>query len=883
MKIMTEYTYNHVKKNKRHTVSILIAITIASALLCSLCILLHSRWEAKVTSAIEKTGYWHGELWGYTSGDKLKYVTENPEVETTMIKGQWVTAKLSNTKRPYLLMRDADTNFWLDMGLKNTLTEGRLPKEPGEIVVSKLFFLDNPSYKIGDKLTLPIGNRMLGSKLIETQSAKQSKQLGETFETTGTKTYTIVGELDISSTSAHPGYIAMGYLDTTQIQPEDELTVYMRLVKPRKIYETLPQIAESAGLTKDEYGEYAVRYNTHLLNLYGISDKSDTNIQLIILLVMAITMTLLVMGAFILIIYNAFSLSANSRIKELSILKSLGATPRQIRYSVLYEGLLLWIIQLPIGIMIGYLFSHMVFSKVNEILSVTEDYRNIYVSFSWVVVVFSIIISLITVLVSAYIPARKVAKVSAIDGIRQNSKNGARVKFKKQKFHLIIKKTFGIEGELAKAQFSANKRSLRTAILSLSMCFILVAGYISITSIYNLANATNEIPKHDMEVNLDIIDEPSDEMINEIISLSEVREINIRRQVRTSTYVTSEQESDVFAEFGGFAEVNNLKYNILSEEGKHRIIVNLVGLSDKSFKKYCEEIGADAEAYYQDGVTTGVLLNSTYHTPDDSKVAQKIPLLNIKEGEELVLYEKVENYMNTNYKFNAQVGHVTEISPSDLGMHRYNLAFIVPMKTYEQIVSNFMPERMLEYSIMSIDLLVGDEASPHVKEKLTQICSSYLGSDDFRIWSLLEDRNHEELVQKAVGISVFAVALLIGLIGIFNAFSTISNNLRLRRREFAMLRSVGLTPKGLNKMLMLEGFFFALTPIIVSIPIVLFICWFMLRLTPITWSEFISVFPVGPILAYATLIIVSIFLSYAVSSTSVKNSNVVEAIKDEIV
>ncbi|MCB2361653.1 ABC transporter permease [Clostridium estertheticum] len=876
MKIMNEYTYNHMKKNKRHTISILVAITIASALLCSLCIFIHSKWKTEVTTMIEHTGYWHGELFDAISGDKLKYVTENPEVETTMIKGEWVTAKLSNTKLPYLSLRDANTNFWLDMNLKNTLTEGKLPKKSGEIVVSKLFFTDNPSYKIGDKLTLPTGNRMLGSELVNPQSTKQS---GEKFLATETNIYTIVGELDVSGSSAYPGYVAMGYLDPSHIKPKDELTVYMRFVNPRTIYETLPRIAKATGLTKNEHGEYKVKYNTPLLTLYGISDKSNANAQIITMIAMAVIITLLVMGSFILIIYNAFSLSANSRIKELSILKSLGATPRQIKFSVLYEGLLLWIIQLPIGIMIGYLFSNIVFSKVNKILSVTEDYRNAYVSFSWVVVGFSIIISLITVLVSAYIPARKMMKVSAITGIRQNS---TKVKFKKQKSHSIINKIFGIEGELAISQFSANKKALRTAVLSLSMCFILIAGYMNIIAIYNLANSKNaEIPTHDMKISLKMIDKPSDKMINEVISLPEVKDSVIRRQARTSTYVTSKQESDVFAKYGGFAKVPS-KHNILSENGKYRIITNLVGLSDKSFKKYCEKIGADDESYYKEGVK-GVLLDSTNYVSENTKTIQKIPLLNIKQGDKLILNEKIENDMNTNYKFNAQVGHVTEISPSEIKMGGYSLAYIVPMKTYQQLVSNFMPERMLESNSMVIDLLVGDEASPRMKKELTRICSSYLGSEDFTIWSLLDEKNNDKLSQKAISIGVFSVALMFGLIGIINAFSTISNNLRLRKREFAMLRAVGLTPKGLNKMLMIEGLFFALTPIIVSIPIVLFICWFMLRLTLITGSEFMSVFPVVPILVYAMLIIVSIFLAYGISSTGVKKSNVIESIKDEIV
>ncbi|WP_195430409.1 ABC transporter permease [Clostridium sp. D46t1_190503_E9] len=878
MKIMNEYTYHQLKKNKRHTISILVAITIASSLLCSLCIFLYSIWDSKVNTAIEQTGYWQGEITESISGDKLKHITENPAIKTTMIKGSWITAELQDTKRQYLLLRDANKDFWNNMNFKNSVIEGRLPEESGEIVISKLFFIDNPQYKVGDKVTLPIGYRMLNNVAIQTQAYKQE---GETFEVSGTKTYTIVGELDISAISLFPGYIAMGYLDVSDIQPSDELTVYMNFKNVRGIYKELPDIAESIGLSKDEHGQYRVMYNTQLLNLYGISDKNNTNTQFILILAIAVIMLLLIMGAFILIIYNAFALSANSRIKELSILKSLGATPKQIKYSVLYEGFLLWIVQLPIGLIIGYMFSYLVFSKVNGILSLIEDYKNIRVCFSWIVVIFSLLISLITVLVSAYIPARKAAKVPAISGILQNSQV---IKIKKQKRNLIIKKIFGIEGELAGSQFSANKKSLRVAVLSLSMCFILIAGYTNIISIYNLADSQNSKEvSHDITVSLNVVDEPSDEMINRITSMPEVKDSVIRRQVRTSTYVSSEDESDVFAASGGFTEISSNKYNVLKEDDKYRIIVNLVGLSDESFEKYCNDIGTDYEKYNTESTVSGILINRTYHIPVDSKVAEEIPFLNTKEGSEMSLYEKVDDDMDTTNNFKIKIGDVTDKYPSDINSNRYSLALIIPMKNYDKIVNDFSPERILESSRMSIDLLVGDEASVNAKKELTQTCSSYLGSEDFSIWTLLEEKNHKELVQRAIEIGVSAVALMIGMIGIFNAFSIVSNNMRLRKKEFAMLRSVGLTPKGLNKMLTLEGLLFALKPIVIAIPVVFIICWYMLNLTSITWSEFITVFPGKSILVYAILVFISILLAYWFSSKSVKRSNIIEAMKDGLV
>ena len=229
------------------------------------------------------------------------------------------------------------------------------------------------------------------------------------------------------------------------------------------------------------------------------------------------------------------------------------------------------------------------------------------------------------------------------------------------------------------------------------------------------------------------------------------------------------------------------------------------------------------------------------------------------------------------------IGCVTDKAPTDLDTERYSLALVMPMEKYMEIVKGFSSCRSLEYNKMSIDFCVEDEASENVKEELKDITSSYLGSEDFSIWSLLEEKQHEELIQKAVSIAVCAVALMIGAIGIFNAFSIVSNNMRLRRREFSMLRSVGLTPKGLNKILSLEALFFALKPIILSIPFILIISMYMLSLTSITWKEFISVLQLKEILIYGFLIFTAILLSYSLSSRSIKKSNIIECIKDEII
>jgi putative ABC transport system permease protein len=878
MKIMNEYTYQHLIKNKRHSISSLIAITIATTLLCSLCIYGYTLWKVRVQAVISAEGNWHGELWSNIRGDQLKYVTENPNVETTLVKGNWITAKIDNCKRQYLLLRNADQNYWKDMSEKNTLMDGKIPEKSGEIALTKSFFDDNPTYKIGDTITLPVGRRMLGASEVPVQAVKKE---GESFEKLAEETYTLVGKLDVTTISAYPGYSAIGYLDRQSIKPDDGLTVYMRLENPRKIYKVLPQIAQAVGFEKDEYGQYMIRYNTSLLRLYGINgDKVEPTA--IIIPTALIMIVMLVMGAFVLIIYNAFSLSANARIKQLGILKSLGATPRQIKYSVIYEAMLLSVLPIPIGILLGYLFSKSMVSLVNTILSNMENYTSIDVKFSWVVVALSVLISLVTVLISAYIPARKVGKMFPIETIQRNIQS---TKMKKEKAYPIINKMFAIEGELAMVTFAAYKKSFRTAVISLSMCFLMLAGFVCTIQIVNYSNELNRQTNHyDLNLRLNISEMPSDKMIDQIIHNEAIVEHAFVRTTASTTYVTAQQESKEFASVGGFAAVDSKRFNVVKQQGSYRIASNILGLDDLTFENYCKQIGANALDYYNNG-TRGILVNKTYEDINDIKRNKTtIPMLDTQIEDEFVLNEKTRDDMKTEHQFKMKTAYITDTLPEiDLNFNKYGIVFVVPMQTYENIVSEFMPERAVAYQKLSLLLLVGDQKSSEVKQTIEKICGQYLGTDDFYIWSELESKNARALVQQALEVVLKGVSLLLGFIGVSNAFSTISNNLKLRRREIAMLRSVGLTSDGLNKMLLLEGLFFGLKPIAVSIPFLFLICWLMLWVTNISWLDFLPNFPLAQIMLYAIIIVGTIWIAYAASSVQVSRNNIVEAIKDETI
>ena len=234
MSIIQEYSLDQVRKNRRTSISIMIAVLIASTFLCSLLVFAQSFWKQMVQQEVYIAGDWDAELMDVPA-DRLGMIRDNGGVETMLVKGDNRTALLpEGTVLPYLLIQNCDSGYWDSMYEKSRLLRGRIPQAPGEIVVSKDFFLQNPVYGIGDTIAVEAERR-------QSSNAADIRQKEE-------ESLTIVGELDVSVSSGYEGYIAYGFMEPDKLSPDSEVVVYLQMKRRGKVYTAVPQIAEAIGL-----------------------------------------------------------------------------------------------------------------------------------------------------------------------------------------------------------------------------------------------------------------------------------------------------------------------------------------------------------------------------------------------------------------------------------------------------------------------------------------------------------------------------------------------------------------------------------------------------------------------------------------------------------
>ncbi len=544
MKILREYVWETLRQNKRSGAIIMTALFLMTSLMSCFCGLVYTMWTDAVVLEKWHNGDWHGELFDGAPGGSLEQIKNYASVSAVLIKGDWMTAKLpdpttkpdravpKNTNpRSYLIFRGANQEYWDSMPEKNSITEGRVPTSESELVLSKQYFEDHPGTHIGDTLTLPVGRRTYGGQPCEDTEPYRE---GEVFEETGTKTYTIVGVMDVTTSSAVPAYTGLTGLDEASILPDDTITVYLRFHPMRGTYRELPALARAIGYEPDEYGEYTLRYNTGLLAVHGILAPSvkgmPTHLSGLAIPLMFLLFAAFLVGVFVLVIHNAFVMSVNEKLVQLCTFAGVGATPKQIKKTVQSEALLLSALPLAPGLLAGWFLNLKLFQLINASNDLGRDAPDIVVTYGLPAILPAILLSLLTAWLSARIPAKKAAKMLPIEVLKQEGTFG-----KRSKFHFP-----GITGELAANAVSARRRSYRMATISLCMSFLLLTVFQYAITVNDANDAVFRTdPSESGHIFLSISDgrEPDMEAIRQLKKVNGVTKSMIHDSMPCATWI----------------------------------------------------------------------------------------------------------------------------------------------------------------------------------------------------------------------------------------------------------------------------------------------------------------------------------------------------------
>ncbi len=911
MRVLFSYTLQSIRKNRRTSLSIMASVLLASTLLCAMCTFAYTELNWRIEIEEYGSGAWHGELGGEICAEQLSVADHHLAVEATMIKGPFTCLALSeDSGLPYLLLRDADENYWTYMGEKNLILEGRLPKRPGEIVVSKSFFEQNPHYRLGDTVTLPAGDRVRDGERLD---AAKTRQEGETFDETGEATVTLVGSMDITTNTTIPGYYAMGYLDRAALAGTEDLVVYVKFRDIRDTYRVMPQLADTLGIEKDEYGDYRnhFEYHTMLLALHFVfpPDMRVTLKDIGVLLVYG-AILLLVMGAFAVIICSAFSVSAAARMRQLGMFRSVGATPGQIGAAILMEGVMLSALPIAAAIGAGHWFTVVIMRGYTE-LAGGLLYAPVTVRFSLPVALLSAAASFLTVLLAVAGPARKAMKLSPLEAIRMQEtgaagrgrgrrrgvRGGRHTRAAKnegtthcrrgvrEKNHVRGWQS-GCVAELARASYRANRSAFRAGVLSLTFCLMLLIGFFTLMRLNDYLSARNRsADSYNIYTRLSLAAEADPKLISALTSIPGEEKSVSYCVTRLAYQAAQKEESEEFKERGGFAGLDLNRWAIINRDGKYRIRVYLYGMQEACFDEYCRGLGADPKEFYRTDRVRAVAQSAAPLYPDVVNNVQKSGLsyshLNLSVGQELMIQEKTEDDMKTDVVFSVEIGAVAQNAP-DLNdvRNNYTICLYVPLPVYYSVLENLAGEKAGSY-YMTVKVKTAPEDDLFVTEQIRSLCGSVMAAEDFLIISAAEEIRDNAASSRAMEMVIHAIGLLLGGIGISNTFSAVTHTLLRRRREFAMLRSVGMDSDGIGRLLTLEGIRMAVTPVLLSVPAVAVLLGILMHIVDVSWLEFLPWIPWRKVFVSIAAVMAAVALSYRLCAGKIRKDTIIEAVREE--
>ena len=886
MSITKKLALRHLKQNKTRSVLTVLGITISVVMLTVIFTCATSFAHYYGERAINTNGNWHFFVkTDYESAKK--YLLSDSSLKDIGFEKDLSTEeqsyKIYSDKANYI--RTGTIYQGNEQYIKDTVTckyDGAFPKSDNEIMVEQSLIKNNGlELKIGDEIKIAVGSRLKGDFVI--LPIKGNYQFGERFEKEKDETFKVVGILHDNEPTER-GAIIRGMSDFKS----KNLVAYGKIKKITPFsYIKINGIYDKFGFTKKKR-EFNVGENTGFLNsrLAFSIDKNDLP-QVLKLTAIGIVVFAVIFVSSFAMIYNSFALSVGEQIKYLGMLSSVGATRKQKKKTLYFEGAILGGIGIILGIVLGLLATFISQSAMNaKIVSIMEGYNN-NIKYSthislWVLCLI-VILAALTVFVSIISPVQKAARITAIDAIRKTDEIKRKGKIRTP---FIITKLFGFEGDIAFKNLRRNGRKSRTIIACICICAVLFLSCNYFCETFKEAsNLDYEIPyqlmyqysaesKAQLEKARNYL--KTNKRVKRFYSIWEdwysILRGDINPYDNSRLYDMSFQNESIFVDKYKFIATQDITYTA------HLI-------DDEDFNALCKKNGIDYKKYYspdKDGSIKTIVINGIDRNDEpifnnnllgktigcydiDSEKTERENKLD-EDGNQVYFYYKTG--CTSIYKFCDFIKYDKDNPICNLESD--GVAFYAPKSVYDKLY-NDDDDFYFDYGIET------DEPYKVEKELNDYLSENEADGDVYNIyyWTM-----KEKSIISAVQFLSYAFILLITLITVFNIINTMTAQIAGRKKELAMLKSVGMTPKEFKKMLIFESMFYGLFGLLFGVPLSLVINrvvgYIISKDNPIPFSVNIWLYLIACV---AVFVIIGLTMIYSLKL--IKNNSIIDSLKDD--
>ena len=862
MQVLTKITIKNLKLNKKRTIGTLVGIILSVALICAVAGMATSLRQSLIQTASSNTGYWNLKLSNINKED-IEKLKNNRDIKDLNIINDVGYAKLENSQnenRPYIHLYSLDEKSFNNMELE--LVEGTYPQNSNEIAICKSIIDDaQVDLKIGDTITFNIGDRYIGDRMLssgyefepaelmsepenvdlilsempEDSTKETDVERKEEIKVNFTKEFTIVGIMSENEQPIKPisfMYDA-GYACVTNGLDEGETNAYIAFKNPLDSETSIDEIL-GINLNSGEISEYRYSINYEILKWESFNTNlGDSSLNMMI--AVAIIVIAIIILTSVYCIKNTFSISLTEKIKMYGMLSSIGATKKQIKKSVIQEGMILSLIGIPVGILVGILLVYILVIAVRGALSGILDI--VVFKITLLPILISIILGIVTVYLSCLSAARKAKKITPLEAIK--SSNDIKIKSKKIKSPKIIKKIFGVGGVIAYKNLKRSKKKYRTTVISIAMS---VFVFIASSTLINYAFEAMGGYYKDYDYNIKFSSTSSDgQELEQILNNENFSNYTLLYKTNSILKIT---DMSKLSEFGKTVFIENDLYK------NNEIPIEIYGLNSEDFKEYLEKLGVD----YDKNKDKAVLLDY-YSLYKDGKTIKNRLLTYLPNDS---ISGNVEDK-----EFNVSISKITETVPDGLeGTYFYSAVIVLNVDEYGNNF-NFVP-----------NMLTTNSEEPDDLAKRSQ---KY---DNMYVTNIASEVRFYDSVRLVVYIFAYGFIGIITLIGVTNIFNTLTSNIDLRQREFAMLKSIGMTKKEFNRMINLETLFYSLKALIFGIVLGL-IASFAIYKAFAQSLDYGFKIPMQAILISILFVFVIVFIIMKFAIGKINKQNIIDTIRKE--